>query len=147
MQLQEAHDKIRQLKIENETLKAASPSSSNSGSRRVGDSTNWLKSPLLFPFKQEIIAFAKKVAVLEELWSNENAFLQPCPAVAPSLMERYSKTEAYNCYVTNMLYTYLPSKLHPSLENLVAFKDAVSFEFLMFYNLKISHTVGYVSTN
>jgi hypothetical protein len=127
LELQQACKEICQLEIKNKTLKATSSSSLNSGSRHGGDSSGWLKNPILLPFKQEIITFAKKVAVLEELWSNKNMFLQPRPDVAPSLKERYLSTEAYNCYVMYMLYTYLPVKLHPHLANLVAFKDAVSF--------------------
>lgn len=126
IELHKARDENRRLKIENETVKAASSHPSNSSSQPGGKTYGWLKSPRLYPFAQDIIAFAKKTTTMEELWTNENVFMQPFPTSAPSLLERYSSPEAYNRYVAFVLYSNLPPQLHQHYEHLPAFRDGVS---------------------
>lgn len=130
--LQEANDEVRKLKIENATLKAAASSSSTASSRR--DILTWLKSEHLVPHAKEIIKYAKKFVVLEELWPNENAFLKPCPVAPISIQERGKSTEAYISHITYLLYATAPLNFHGFLETLPAFKDGVScFVLLIFY--------------
>ncbi|KAF9455775.1 hypothetical protein BDZ94DRAFT_1315846 [Collybia nuda] len=121
--LQDAQNEVRQLKLEIETLKTASPSSSGSSLRR--DLLSWLKSEVLMPHAKVLTSFAKKFIALEELWPNENAFLKACPSSPLSIKERYESPEAYILHTTYLLYTYAPVTFRGYLENLPAFKHGV----------------------
>ncbi|KAF9459913.1 hypothetical protein BDZ94DRAFT_983193 [Collybia nuda] len=138
LELQNARHQIRQLQLENEALRAKS-SSSTSISHRSSEAPAWIKASILVPFRQDIITRSKKFSAMEEFWGYENAFLQPCPNLVPTIQERYESVDAYNRYVTSLLYTYFPTNLHPSIESLVAFKDAVLCQASEFRSTLVSN--------
>ncbi|KAF9457048.1 hypothetical protein BDZ94DRAFT_1274196 [Collybia nuda] len=138
LELQNARHQIRQLQLENEALKAVS-SLSTSSSHRSSEAPAWIKASILVPFRQDIITCSKKLAAMEEFWGYENAFLRPYPNQVPTIRERYESVEAYTQYVTSLLYMYFPTNLHPSIENLVAFKDAVLCQSSEFRSTLVSN--------
>ncbi|KAF9456259.1 hypothetical protein BDZ94DRAFT_1276111 [Collybia nuda] len=131
LKLQNARHQICQLQLENEALKAVS-SSSTSSSHRSSEAPAWIKASILVPFRQDIITRLEKLAAMEEFWGYKNAFLQPYPNQVPTIREHYKS-------VTLLLYMYFPTNLHPSFENLVAFKDAVLCQSSEFCSTLVSN--------
>ncbi|KAG5331657.1 hypothetical protein C0989_007649, partial [Termitomyces sp. Mn162] len=120
------YNKIMQLEEEIVALKEFQGSTANNAASQV----QWLSHSCLLPHKTEIVCLSKKYALLFELWPEEAAFLQHCPAKCSLFAEASAnlstKNEAalYTLCAMYKLYDVMPTKFHSFIEQLPAFTDA-----------------------
>ncbi|KAG6867911.1 hypothetical protein C0993_009584 [Termitomyces sp. T159_Od127] len=133
--LTDQHTGILHLEDEINALREQHSNSTNS----AGNYIQWLTNPRLVPHKFKIIHLLKKYALLYELWPDEAAFLQCCPANHPSFKEAsvsMSVEEEAVLYIlcaTDELYEVMPFEFHSFIEQLLAFRDAVSFLYTLLH--------------